>query len=73
MPDKSSPSDKPPGCSFCGKSQNEVAKLIAGPAVHICDECIHLCSDLINSQPIQASVTDFEQLRAAYHDEQSRH
>lgn len=34
-------------CSFCGKSQDEVKKLIAGPAVYICDECIELCNDII--------------------------
>jgi len=34
-------------CSFCGKSQNDVRKLIAGPAVYICDECIQLCNDII--------------------------
>lgn len=34
-------------CSFCGKSQDEVRKLIAGPAVYICDECIELCNDII--------------------------
>lgn len=34
-------------CSFCGKSQREVRKLIAGPAVYICDECIELCNDII--------------------------
>jgi ATP-dependent Clp protease ATP-binding subunit ClpX len=34
-------------CSFCGKSQKEVKKLIAGPAVYICDECIELCNDII--------------------------
>jgi ATP-dependent Clp protease ATP-binding subunit ClpX len=34
-------------CSFCGKSQNEVKKLIAGPTVYICDECIDLCNDII--------------------------
>jgi len=32
-------------CSFCGKSQNDVRKLIAGPTVYICDECIELCND----------------------------
>ena len=32
-------------CSFCGKSQREVRKLIAGPTVYICDECIKLCND----------------------------
>ncbi len=35
-------------CSFCGKSQNEVNKLIAGTTAFICDECIHLCSDVLN-------------------------
>ncbi|NIP14275.1 MAG: ATP-dependent Clp protease ATP-binding subunit ClpX, partial [Pseudomonadales bacterium] len=34
-------------CSFCGKSQREVKKLIAGPTVYICDECIELCNDII--------------------------
>ncbi len=34
-------------CSFCGKSQNEVKKLIAGPTVYICDECVELCNDII--------------------------
>jgi ATP-dependent Clp protease ATP-binding subunit ClpX len=37
-------------CSFCGKSQNEVRKLIAGPTVYICDECIDLCNDIIAEQ-----------------------
>ncbi len=34
-------------CSFCGKSQDEVKKLIAGPSVYICDECIQLCTEII--------------------------
>lgn len=34
-------------CSFCGKSQNEVRKLVAGPSVHICDECIELCKNIL--------------------------
>jgi ribosome-binding protein aMBF1 (putative translation factor) len=34
-------------CSFCGKSQSEVKKLIAGPNVHICDECIAVCNSII--------------------------
>ena len=34
-------------CSFCGKSQDEVAKLIAGPAVYICDECVELCNEIV--------------------------
>jgi len=39
--------DGPRTCSFCGKSQDEVRKLIAGPKVYICDECIDLCNDII--------------------------
>ena len=34
-------------CSFCGKGQNEVRKLIAGPSVYICDECVDLCNNII--------------------------
>ena len=34
-------------CSFCGKNQNEVRKLIAGPSVYICNECIDLCNDCL--------------------------
>jgi len=37
-------------CSFCGKAQNEVRKLIAGPTVYICDECVELCNDIINEE-----------------------
>ncbi len=37
-------------CSFCGKNQNEVKKLIAGPGVYICDECIDLCTDIIEEE-----------------------
>ncbi len=37
-------------CSFCGKSQREVKKLIAGPTVYICDECIDLCNDIISEE-----------------------
>jgi len=37
-------------CSFCGKSQEEVKKLIAGPAVYICDECIELCIEIIEEE-----------------------
>ena len=41
-------------CSFCGKSQHEVKKLIAGPSVFICDECIDLCNDIIRDEVAQA-------------------
>lgn len=40
-------------CSFCGKSQEEVKKLIAGPTVYICDECIELCNDIIDEEARQ--------------------
>jgi len=43
----------PPLCSFCGKSQDEVRKLIAGPKVYICDECIDLCNDIIAEESEQ--------------------
>lgn len=42
-------------CSFCGKNQQEVKKLIAGPAVYICDECIQLCSEIIEEESIKDS------------------
>ena len=37
-------------CSFCGKSQRQVRKLIAGPGVYICDECIELCNEIIDEE-----------------------
>ncbi|MDI6688287.1 MAG: ATP-dependent Clp protease ATP-binding subunit ClpX [Desulfobacterales bacterium] len=46
-------------CSFCGKKQTEVTKLIAGPAVYICDECIRLCSEIINEET-EKKRTDIE-------------
>lgn len=49
MTDKAS-SEKLLYCSFCGKSQHEVRKLIAGPSVFICDECIELCNDIIREE-----------------------
>ena len=45
---------KPPDdmhCSFCGKLKTEVTKLIAGPTVYICDECVYLCEDIIAHDP----------------------
>lgn len=50
-------------CSFCGKSQHEVKKLIAGPSVFICDECIDLCNDIIRDEmsalePVASSKSD---------------
>jgi ATP-dependent Clp protease ATP-binding subunit ClpX len=45
-------------CSFCGKSQDEVKKLIAGPSVYICDECIQLCNEIIGEEYGQESEED---------------
>ena len=47
---KGASSEKTLYCSFCGKSQHEVKKLIAGPSVFICDECIDLCNDIIRDE-----------------------
>jgi ATP-dependent Clp protease ATP-binding subunit ClpX len=47
-PDEKDPAVKPKLiCSFCRKDQDQVRKLIAGPAVYICDECVDLCNDLL--------------------------
>jgi len=45
-------SSEPLKCSFCGKSQKQVIKLIAGPGVYICDECIELCTEIIEEEKI---------------------
>ncbi|MBS4051767.1 ATP-dependent Clp protease ATP-binding subunit ClpX [Methylomonas rivi] len=44
-------------CSFCGKSQNEVRKLIAGPSVYVCDECVELCNDIIRDELLEDEKT----------------
>jgi ATP-dependent Clp protease ATP-binding subunit ClpX len=43
-------------CSFCGKSQHEVRKLIAGPSVFVCDECVELCNDIIREEVQEKGV-----------------
>jgi ATP-dependent Clp protease ATP-binding subunit ClpX len=49
-------------CSFCGKSQDEVKKLIAGPTVYICDECIELCNDIILEEGAAEKSKAFKRL-----------
>ena len=49
-------------CSFCGKSQHEVKKLIAGPSVYVCDECVELCNDIILEELEDESSTAIEKL-----------
>ncbi|MDQ6937068.1 MAG: ATP-dependent Clp protease ATP-binding subunit ClpX [Actinomycetota bacterium] len=49
-------------CSFCGKSQKQVKKLIAGPGVYICDECIDLCNEIIEEELAETSEVNFDEL-----------
>jgi ATP-dependent protease Clp ATPase subunit len=43
-------------CSFCGKSQHEVRKLISGPTVFICDNCVERCVDIIHKEPVEPDL-----------------
>ena len=52
-------------CSFCGKSRDEVRKLIAGPTVYICDECVNLCNDIIAEDWEEAKGRDFVETQEA--------
>ena len=49
-------------CSFCGKSQKQVKKLIAGPGVYICDECIDLCNEIIEEELSESTEISFDNL-----------
>ena len=49
-------------CSFCGKSQDEVKKLIAGPSVYICNECVDLCNDIIEEEIKGDEINSFDEL-----------
>ncbi len=49
-------------CSFCGKSQNQVKKLVAGPGVYICNECISLCSEIIDDEMKETMIEEFVDL-----------
>ena len=49
-------------CSFCGKSQKQVKKLIAGPGVYICDECIDLCNEIIEEELAETSELGLDEL-----------
>lgn len=57
-------------CSFCGKNQDEVKALIAGPGVRICDECVGVCNDILRNEdcpPVVITTADAVALRDAYH------
>ncbi|HET6634090.1 MAG TPA: ClpX C4-type zinc finger protein, partial [Streptomyces sp.] len=49
-------------CSFCGKSQKQVKKLIAGPGVYICDECIDLCNEIIEEELAEGAEVSLGEL-----------
>ncbi|MBN2605777.1 MAG: ATP-dependent Clp protease ATP-binding subunit ClpX [Thiotrichales bacterium] len=53
-------SEKTLYCSFCGKAQDEVKKLIAGPSVYICDECVELCNDILKEEFGEEELSTFE-------------
>jgi len=72
MTENTTDTNKPLYCSFCGKSQHEVKKLIAGPSVYVCNECVALCNDIITEEteevnseeklgklPIPKEINDF--------------
>ena len=52
-------------CSFCGKSQHQVEKLIAGPSVFVCNECVALCSDIIAGKPLPEASRGLHQAPGA--------
>ncbi|HJM15277.1 MAG TPA: ATP-dependent Clp protease ATP-binding subunit ClpX [SAR86 cluster bacterium] len=58
--DNNKEEDKLLYCTFCGKNQNEVRKLIAGPSVYICNECIDLCNDIIKEEISEATESEEE-------------
>ncbi len=60
MSDDNNSDDKLLYCSFCGKSQHEVKKLIAGPSVFVCDECVDLCNDIIREELQEVSTDESE-------------
>jgi len=65
MPPPASTTPEPPRCSFCGKANTEVTRLVAGPGVHICNECIALADSILEEygvQPSQARLPMWEAL-----------
>ena len=58
MSDLKSTSSEAYTCSFCTRSQEQVAKLVAGPGVYICDECVHMCNDILKQSVIKDKLSD---------------
>jgi endopeptidase Clp ATP-binding regulatory subunit (clpX) len=55
-------SNEPVRCSFCGKAQEEVRKIVAGPGVYICDECIELCKEIIDEEFYEEAIREFTEV-----------
>lgn len=53
-------------CSFCGKTQDQVRKLVAGPGVYICDECIELCTEIVEEELGTEEEVEFEEIPKPY-------
>lgn len=51
-------------CSFCGKTQDQVKKLIAGPEVYICDECVDLCNEILDEEFLDSDTKEEESIEA---------
>jgi ATP-dependent protease Clp ATPase subunit len=68
------PGSKELNCSFCGKNQHQVVKLIAGPGVYICDQCIDLCNQIIQQEadereaPVHPTDLDIDAAARAVND-----
>ena len=56
--------DQPVKCSFCGKTQEMVSKLIAGPGVYICNECIELCNEIMGEPMERGALEELEKVPA---------
>ena len=56
-------------CSFCGKTQKQVKKLIAGPGVYICDECIDLCNEIIEEEQKKLDKINSRQIKEVQYED----
>jgi ClpX C4-type zinc finger len=59
QPGHEHPPDSERRCSFCNKAQHDVRKLIEGPSVFICDECVQVCNDIVNDDRLHANRLEF--------------
>ena len=59
-------------CSFCGRGQDEVAKLVSGPSVYICNECIRLCNEILEDEMTSTHLFDLDQFDRVFDDTRFR-